>query len=200
MIWHSYQLDDSVLKTSDSLVLLKTERGLVEIDKDGLAVAVKLDGEVRGYVLQGNCKLALDTIVETREGAIGKPVEKEVKKPFLALGPSEKLQRSLGTANDDDLKKVGYENSQQFLTEAKELLDHFSRRRLGYFNCSHESEGSIFAFPNEAGGVDILLSDGSKLVYEAVGMIFIADGNKTVLKSPERVIVSDLGKCLTIRA
>ena len=176
MIWHSYQLDDSVLKTSDSFVLLKTERGLVEIGKDGLAVAVKLDGKVRGHVLQGHCKLALDTIVETREGAIGKPIEKEVKKPFLALGTSEELQRSLGTASVDDLK------------------------RMGYFNCSHDSEGSIFAFPNDAGRVDILFADGSKLVYKAVGMIFIADGNKTVLKSPERVIVSDLGKCLTIRA
>jgi hypothetical protein len=30
-------------------------------------------------------------------------------------------------------------------------------------------------------------------------MIFIADGNKTVLRSPEHVIVSDVGKCLTIR-
>jgi len=200
MIWHSYQLDDIVLKTSDSLALLKTERGLVEIGEDGLAVAVKLDGKVRGYVLQGNCKLALDTIVETREGAIGKPIEKEVKKLFLALGTSEELQRSLGTTSVDDLKRMGYENSQQFLTEAKELLNQFSRRRMGYFNCSHDSEGSIFAFPNDAGKVDILLSDGSKLVYKAVGMIFIADGNKTVLKSPERVIVSDLGKCLTIRA
>jgi hypothetical protein len=199
MIWHSYQLDDSVLKTSDSLVLLKTERGLVEIGKDGLAVAVKLDGKVRGYVLQGHCKLALDTIVETREGAIGKPIEKEVKKPFLALGSSEELQRGLGTTNDDDLKRMGYENPQQFLTEAKELLNHFSQRRMGYCNCSHDSEGSIFAFPNEAGRVDILFADGSKLVYKAVGMIFIADGNKTVLRSPEHVIVSDVGKCLTIR-
>jgi len=199
MIWHSYQLDDSVLKTSDSLVLLKTERGLVEIGKDGLAVAVKLDGVVRGYVFQGRCKFALDTIVETKDGAIGKPIEKEVKKPFLALGSSEELQRGLGTTNDDDLKRMGYENPQQFLTEAKELLNHFSQRRMGYCNCSHDSEGSIFAFPNEAGRVDILFADGSKLVYKAVGMIFIADGNKTVLRSPEHVIVSDVGKCLTIR-
>jgi len=199
MIWHSYQLDDSVLKTSDSFVLLKTERGSVEIGKDGLAVSVKLDGVVRGYVFQGRCKLALDTIVETREGAIGKPIEKEVKRPFLALGISEELQRSLGTASVDDLKRMGYENSQQFLTEAKELLNHFSRRRMGYFNCSHDSEGSIFAFPNDAGRVDILFADGSKLVYKAVGMMFIADGNKTVLRSPEHVIVSDVGKCLTIR-
>ncbi len=199
MIWHSYQLDDSILKTNDAVSLLKTERGLVEIGKDGLVVAVKLDGVVRGYVFQGRCKLALDTIVETKDGAIGKPIEKEVKKPFLALGASEELQRSLGTASVDDIRRVGYENSQQFLTEAKELLNHFSRRRMGYCNCSHDSEGSIFAFPNEAGRVDILLSDGSKLVYKAVGMIFITDGNKTVLKSPEHVIVSDLGKCLTIR-
>lgn len=199
MIWHSYQVDDAVLKTTDSLVLLKTERGLVEIGKDGLAVAVKLDGKVRGYVLQGHCKLALDTIVETREGAIGKPIEKEVKEPFLALGPSEELQRSLGTTTDDDLKRMGYENTQQFLTEAKELLNHFSQRRAGCCSGSQDSEGSIFAFPNDAGKVDILLSHGSKLVYKTAGMIFIADGNKTVLKSPEHVIVSDLGKCITIK-
>ena len=199
MIWHSYQLDDSVLKTSDSFVLLKTERGLVEIGKDGLAVAVKLDGKVRGYVLQGHCKLALDTIVETREGAIGRSIEKEVKRPFLALGTSEELQQNLSIANVDDLKGMGYEDSQQFLTEARELLSHFSRRRMGCCDFSADSECSIFAFPNDSGKVDILLSDGSKLVYKAVGMVFIADGNKAVLRSPEHVIVSDVGKCLTIR-
>jgi len=199
MIWHSYQLDDSILKTNDAVSLLKTERGLVEIGKDGLAVAVKLDGVVRGYVFQGRCKLALDTIVETKEGAIGKPIEKEVKKPFLALGTSKELQQNLSIANVDDLKGMGYENSQQFLTEARELLSHFSRMGMGCCDFSADSEGSIFAFPNDSGKVDILLSDGSKLVYKAVGMIFIADGNKTVLRSPEHVIVSDLGKCLTIR-
>lgn len=199
MIWHNYDLGDSVLKTNDAITLLKTERGLVEIGKDELAVAVKLGGVVRGYVFQGHCKLALDTIVETKEGAIGKPVEKEIEKPFLALVASEELQRSLSAADVDDVKGMGYENSQQFLTEAGELLHRFSRRRMGCCSWSGDSDGSIFAFPNDNGKMDILLSDGSKLVYKAVGMVFIATGDKTVLKSPEHVIVSDLGKCLTIR-
>ena len=199
MIWQNYRLDDTILKTSSATELMKTERGMVEVGRDGLAAAVKLDGKVRGYVFRGHCKLVLDTIVETREGAIGKPVEKEVNRPFLMLGATDKLQLNLSATNTDDFRRMGYENPQQFLTEAEELLHHFSRRKMGCHSFPGDSEGLIFAFPNDVDKTDVLLSSGSKLVYKATGIVFIADGNRTILKSPEHVVLSNLEKCIAMK-
>ena len=78
MMWQNYQLGSTVSKASEAVTLWQMEKGIVEISKNTLAVPIGLGDKERGYVFHGNGKFLLDSIVETEEGAIGQPVEKEL--------------------------------------------------------------------------------------------------------------------------
>lgn len=198
-MWKDYELDSIISKIAEPLVLWQTEKGLVKIDKDALAVAAKLGDRKEGYVFHGKAKLLLDTIVETEEGAIGKSIEREVNEPFIMLRNTEKIHEHLSEANSEDLKRMGYENPQGFEARAGEVFHRFFKRgHIHDCGCSGERGGSIFAFQNKTGRFDILVLDGSKLVYKATDMVFIADGRKVVLKSPEQLIVSTDRKLVSI--
>jgi hypothetical protein len=191
MIWQNYQLDNTVLKTTENMTLWQTEKGIVEIGKNTLAIPIKAHDQRKGYIFHGHGKLLLDTIVETQEGAVGKPVESELNEPFLMLVDTEEIQQYLSTATKEDLTKVGHESEKEFLNKADGLFDQFFGK-MGIHNhqCWGDNNGVIFAFPNEAGKLDILIAKGSKLVYKAVSQVFVSNERKVVLKTPTEMIVS----------
>jgi len=191
VILQNYRLDKTILKAPEAVKLLHSEKGIVEIKEDTLAIPIEHDDELEGYVLHGHGKLLLDTIVETKEGAIGKSVEKEVNEPFLMLGNVEELQNHLSEASKNDLMKMGYENEQTFTNRAENLLNLFlSKRRVSNFRCCRADYGSIFAFPNEAGNLDLLVAHGSHLVYKTAREVFVSNRNNVVLKTPNGIVIS----------
>jgi len=203
MMWENYQLDTTALKTTETMTLWRTEKGTVEIGKNTLAIPIKLNDQRKGYIFHGHGKL-LDTIVETQEGAVGKPVESELNEPFLMLGDAEEIQQHLSTAAKEDLTKMGYGSEKEFLDKAEALFDQFfGKMRMNYYQCCDcgcgDGDGVIFALPNEAGKLDILVAKGSKLVYKAVNKGFVSNKDKVVLKTPEEVIVSSDQKSFVIK-
>ncbi|MDH7564329.1 MAG: hypothetical protein QHH24_05565 [Candidatus Bathyarchaeota archaeon] len=102
MSWHHIHLDKTVLKTKDAVFLWRTERGIVEVAKDTLAISVNSGDKRRGYVFHGQGKFLLDAIVETEEGAVGKSVEKTLKEPFLMLGNTEEIAQHFVNADEKD--------------------------------------------------------------------------------------------------
>jgi len=200
MIWQDHKIDSTISKTTEDMTLWKTERGIVKIEKDTLAIGLKLEDQQKGYVLHGHGELLLDTIVETEEGALGKPVEKELNKPFLMLGNSEEIDQHLTTANKDDLAKMGYENSQKFLNGAEDLLDRLLQGRINnHRGFDKHDDGFFFAFESEADELDILVVKGSKLVYKTKDTVFVSNRNKAVLKNPNGVVVAHSGKMCVIK-
>jgi len=200
MIWQNYRLDSTVSKATEDLALWRTEKGFVEIGKNCLAIAIKLDDKTKGYVFHDDGKLLLDTIVETEEGAIGRPIDKKLNEPFLMLGDTEEIQRHLTPANNEDLKERGYENEQGFMDKAEGLLDQFSgRARVLKHECCSDSNGFVFAFPNDAAKLDILVAKGSKLVYKAINTVFVSDENKVVMKTADEMILSSDKKSFVIK-
>jgi hypothetical protein len=199
MIWQNYQLDSAALKTTETMTLWRTEKGTIEIGTNTLAIPIKLSDQRKGYIFHGHGKLLLDTIVETQEGAIGKPVESELNKPFLMLGDIEEIQQHLSIATKEDLTKMGYENEQGFINKANDLFDQFFGKAGTHHNqCSGNNNGVIFAFQNKTGKLDILIAKGSKLVYKTMNKVFVSNKNKVVLKTPEEVIVSSDQKSFVI--
>jgi hypothetical protein len=201
MMWQNYQLDKTALKTNENMTLWRTEKGTIEIGKNTLAIPIKLDDQRKGYIFHGHGKLLLDTIVETREGAVGKSVENELNEPFLMLGDTEEIQQHLSSAAKEDLTKMGYEGEQRFIGRAGNLFDQFFRKtRMHNHQCCSNNHGVIFAFPDEADNLDILVSKGSKLVYKAADQVFVSNDDKVVLKTLAEVIVSgDNRKSLVIK-
>jgi hypothetical protein len=201
MIWRHYQLGTTISKTTESTKLWDSERGIVEIDQNTLVIPIMLEDEERGHIFHGHGKLLLDTIVETEEGAIGKPVEKELNKCFLMLGGLGETSQHLSEANKEDLAEMGYETQQEFLDEAENLIDRFFRnsktRDRHHFG---KHQGYIFAFQNQNDKLDILVAKGPKLVYTSKGLVFVSNQNKVVLKSPEEVICSSNGKSVIINS
>jgi len=189
-MWHEYEASDSVFKTKEPLTLWKTDQGFVEVGKDTLAVAVKSGEKQKGFVLHGQGKLVLDTIVETESGAVGEPVEKELSKPFLMLGETEQVQQCLGEAISEDLAKMGYKSNNEFADKAKDLLERsLNKGRTSSGSCCHHSEGSVFIFPNETGEPDVLILHDSKLIYKSGSLVFMLNDGKAMLKSPMRVVM-----------
>jgi len=169
---------------------------LVEISKDSLAVAIKLGNEKKGHVFHGNGKLLLDTIVETREGAVGKPIEKEIAQPFLMLG---QVEEHLSAASQEDFVKVGYANQQEFLTKTRVLFDGFFERRVHSHQCCNVNHGLIFAFPSEKDKFDLLVTKDSSIVYKSKETVFVSNSDRTVLKSPKEVVCVTNGKAVIVK-
>lgn len=200
MILQQFELDNVILKATEALKLLQSERAMVEIDKDTLAVPIKLGDKIEGYAFHGRGKLVLDTIIETDKGAIGKPVEKELSEPFLMFGKTESIQQHMSMASKEDLMLAGYKEEREFIAKAEELLHEFSNcGKLHIHNCCSDRQGMIFAFPNETGKLDVLLADGSRLVYKAKEKVFIANKDKIVLKTPYETILSSSRKSMMIK-
>jgi len=200
MILEHYELGDTILRATDSLTLWQAENGILEISGNALAIPVKLDNEQKGFVFHGRGKLLLDTIVETDNGAIGKPVEKELHEPFLMLGDTEEIQKHLSNADKESLASMGYENNKEFTHKAELLLDKFSKKgRAHDSHCCHDNSGLIFAFPNKADKLDVLIADGPRIVYKAIDKVFVANKGKVILKTPEEVIVSSNRKSVIIK-
>jgi len=197
----NYQLETTTLKTTEPITLWRTEKGTIEIGKNTLAISIKLNDQRKGYIFHGHGKLLLDTIVETQEGAVGKPVESELNELFLMLGETEEIQQRLSAAAKEDLTKMGYESEQGFVDKAVTLVDQFfGKMRMHNHQCCGNNHGVLFAFPNEAGKLDVLIANGSKLVYKATNQVFVSNDGKVVLKTPTEVIVSgDNRKSLVIK-
>ena len=200
MIQQNYQLDNTVSKSTEVLTLLQTEKGIIKTSKNTLAIPLKLDDQRKGYVFHGQGKLLLDAIVETDEGAVGKPIEKELNEPFLMLGDTEEIQQHLAKASEENLAEMGHKNQQGFADKAEDFCDRFFRGKVnGHVDEGFDRDhGLIFVFQSEAGKLDILVAKDSKLVYTATDMVFVSNENKVVLKSPGEVVVSNNGKSVII--
>lgn len=193
MIWQNYELEEAILKASHDKALWKTEKGILEINKDTLAIPIRQDGKRRGFVFHGSGKLLIDTIIKTEEGAIGNPVDKELKTPFLMIGSTEETQKYLVEASEEDFTRMGYMNRQSLEAEAKDLCRQFFGSRLDSNQHSRLDRGCIFAFRNKENRLDILITKHSKMVYKTDDIAFVSNDDKVVLKTPDEVVCSSSG-------
>lgn len=89
MKYLNYKISNEPSKIVEDATLLKNERCIVDALEGTLALPILIDEKVRGYVFHGTGKLVVDSIIETRKGAVGKPTVKNLKRPFMMLGGAE---------------------------------------------------------------------------------------------------------------
>jgi hypothetical protein len=198
MMRDHYELEKTVLRSDEAFSLCRVEKASVEIEKNTFAVPIKVEEEKVGYVFVGQGKLVVDTIVETEEGAFGKPIERALSEPFLMLGNTEQTSQHFSPASHDDLKRAAVDE-RTLLDKAQGLLGRFSSKSTVHGRvdlCNHS--GWIFAFSNGENGLDHLVLKGSELVYNARDMSFVSKGNKSILRSSGRVVLSRHGKPIVV--
>jgi len=199
MTWRKFQLGSPISKVTETTTLWQTERGIIEISENALAIPIELGDQRKGHVFHGQGKLLLDAIAETDEGAVGKSIEKELDEPFLMLGETEEIGQHLTKASEEDFMKMSYKDQQGFIDKAKDLCDQFFKGKVNNHEAFDRNNGLIFAFKNEADKLDVLLTKGSKLVYKATDIVFVSNENKVVLKSRGEVVCSNNGKSVIIK-
>jgi hypothetical protein len=193
----NYRLGDKPLKTVEDATLFKNDRCIVTAHKDTLALPIVIDEETEGYVFHGAGKLLLDAVIETSRGAIGKPIDRDLKELFLMFGGAKEIKESLDYADSSDLFKLGYENPEAFSERAEELCRSLFKGKSMRLDLD-EKEACIFAFQNLNAKPDILVSKGDKLVYTSRRSVYVFKGDKGVLKRPGEVVVSKEGKTIVI--
>lgn len=197
MIRHNYQLDATIQKVREWTPLWKTERGVIEVGDDTLAILIKMNSHNIGCVFHGDGKLIMDTIVETDRGAIGRPVERKIEKPFIMIGNVDSIRQNLIAANKQDIAKRGYVEEREFIEKAEALCRRFFGEDKGYA-CGTFEQGFVFAFPSEASGLDMLVAKDSKIVYKAHGMMFVSNEDRVVLKTSWKTVVSNGEKSVVL--
>jgi len=198
MIWHNYQLDSTVQKVRETTTLWKAERDVIEIRKDTLAVLIKVNDHKIGCVFHGNGKLILDTIIETDEGAIGKPIEKEIEKPFIMIGNVGHVLQNLVVASMQDLAERGYAEEREFIEKAVDLCKRFFGKSARVYGCGIFKQGYVFAFTGDEISLDMLITKDSKIVYKTQDITFISNKNNIVLKTPGKTVLSNDGKSIVL--
>jgi hypothetical protein len=193
-------LENTVLKSDEAFTLYRADKASIEVNKNMLAVPIKVDDKRVGYVFLGQGKLLVDAIVETEEGAFGKPIERALSEPFLMLGNTEQTSQHFSPASHDDLKKATVDEK-TLLDRAQELLDRFSSKSTvhGRDDLRNHS-GWIFAFSNGENALDHLVSNGSELVYNEKDLSFVSKGDKSILRSSEKVVLSHRGRSFVVNA
>jgi len=183
---------------SEGMTLWRTEKGVVEVARNTLAVSVRLDDRIDGYVFHGKGKLLLDAIVETEEGALGKSVERELSDPFLMLGEADGIEELLTATSPEDFSAIGHENQREFMKEAEDLCNRFLRDSMHSRRHFNLEDGVFFAFQDEGDKLGILVASGSKLVYNAEAVAFVSSGDNVVLNMAGEVVCNSRGKCVIV--
>jgi hypothetical protein len=198
MMRDHYTLENTVLKSDEAFTLYRADKASVEVSKNLFAVPIRVEDKRVGYVFLGQGKLLVDAIVETEEGAFGKPIERTLSEPFLMLGNTEQTSQHFSPASHDDLKKAAVDE-RTLLDGAQGMLDRFSSGSTAHGHadlCNHN--GCIFAFADGENALDRLVSKGSELVYNDKDMSFVSKGDKSILRSSEKVVLSHHGRSFVV--
>lgn len=191
-----YRIDTTIKRTTKEATLWKSDNAIVQIEGKALAVKVLADDEPCGRVFWGGGSLLIDTIVDTKRGAIGKSLEKEITEPFIMIGGVQSNQDHLKRVEEEDIAQPDATNREEFLQKAErlveKLLDHSSRSIV-------KDGGLVFAFPNEKDELDLLVVKGSKLVFKGADRVFVAKGDNVVLTGPQgEVAISKSGRSVVV--
>ena len=190
MMWKNYELDGIVLELGEDLTLCRSDKVLVNSNKGTMVVPVKHKDRREGLVFLGHGRLIVDTIVETEKGAIGKPIDREICEPFLMLGDIEETLQHLREAGKEDLARNGVKVEDLF-DKAQNLIEKFSgRRAIHGCGCNNEGIRLVFAFATEKDRLDILMLNGSRLVFNSGNLSFVSNGNHSILNKGGQVVLA----------
>lgn len=193
MIFDKVELGNRVQKLTQQETLWQGDKGTAKANQDTLLFPITQGSSQIGYLFQGDCTLILDAIVETRQGAVGKSIEKNLTEPFLML--ARDLTLSTIDAEEKDVIRIGYKDKQEFLNKMNDVANELlTGRQIGSHYHSPSNQSRVFMFTNNGHKTAILVATGSNIVYKTKGFVFVANDDRIVLKSPEITTIAT-GKC-----
>jgi len=196
-MYSGFELGNTVYKFVEDVTLLETDKCIVKVFKDSLVLPLTF-GNVQGYFIHGKGRLVVDTIIETRKGAFGKPTDKELKEPFIAFGDVGEIKEKTAEAEPSSLTVLGYRDVEALREKAEEICREVLRKTT--FHRDFEKEGKrVFYFLTEGDSYDVLVSkDNGKLVYVSKGKVFVFSDRKSLFTGFGEVVVSKGDKTVIV--
>jgi len=190
-------LGNDIYKVTQETTLIRNSKCLITIQEGTLATPIYVRDKPAGYVFHGVGRFGLDAIIETRQGALGKPIAKELGDPFIMFARGD-FSSFMSSVTAEDLVRMGYENAEVFIEKAlkvcKSFLDHGRHVNLG----SWPNDKKIFAFPQND-KFEILMSSDESTTYVTKGGVYVFRGNGQVLTGPREIVVAKHGRLVAIK-
>ncbi len=125
----SFTIDNEIWVLTQPSTIMTTENAVLQMDEGALWASVRKGNAVAGVAILGSGRFALDAIVETDMGAVGKSIETAIAGMQIVLGiPS--VEEQSRAATEDDLARAGIHGTSEFLDLALQLLDDESLQRV----------------------------------------------------------------------
>ncbi len=175
--------DDSVYVIAQSAALISNDTVILELYPGTIWTHLKQDDVSIGIAFSGATRFIVDAITHTRSGAIGKSVKPELKGIQIYLGNKE-LEFISASASDSDLKDLGYENSDGFISDIEKRLNKWTSNESSV-DVSEKTGDVFFGYDVNEKGI-VLVSKDDKLV-------FTYDKQVTVLGDKKQVSVTEDG-------
>lgn len=171
-----WRLEETAYKLERTTSLLESPKCRLEVGEGALLAKVFLEGRHAGYVIRGPVKYAVDTVLETPEGAVGMPVKREGEHMFMYLRHPPPEVELTPVVNEE------------FLREARDLCERLFKRS----ECKPWG-GHIVVFPAR-GGFEVLVVKGDKLTYTSSQRVFVSS-----ISGEKEVLVEKAGGLVIIR-
>ncbi|RLE65461.1 MAG: hypothetical protein DRJ47_05070 [Thermoprotei archaeon] len=171
-----WKLDKEVYRLNENKVFLDHPKCRLTVGENSILAKVFFNDHHVGYVVQGYVEFFVDTILETSEGAVGKPVRKTGHQTFIYLS-KQPPEMNLSPTGDKEFWAKAYSLCEKFFKQNEYRLH----------------KGHIVAFP-VGDKFEILVLKNNKLVYISLSKIFVSKMDHGVLlenkRDARRVITS----------
>jgi len=168
--------------TGEALKLISNEKVLARIDAGSLWAPVEDGDEEMGAIIFGEGNYAVDAIIETGEGAVGRSHTGFIDGFKLYLGAS-RLEEISHAASDDELQAQGFEGSETFIDAANDAIAEF----LGPDTCTKgahrthkRGEDGVLFWSDKENKRNIIVAGVDDLVFIKGGKVFVLNDDSAV--------------------
>lgn len=183
------EVGQEVKATTAPLELISGDKVLVKVGAGCLWAAVFADGREIGAVIEGPSEYAVDAIVDTDEGAVGRSFKGEATGLKLYKGGT-RLQEISRNSVHDEFQRLGYESSDAFIEAVKNTFERYEKILGTELPILTSSAGQGYLLWNDSEKrQNIIFVDGEKTGFIQGGKVFIVNERETVYVRDDTVLV-----------
>ncbi|UCD45823.1 MAG: hypothetical protein JSV27_04880 [Candidatus Bathyarchaeota archaeon] len=178
--------------TGEALKLISNEKAFARIDAGSFWAPVEDDAEKVGAIIFGEGNYAVDAIVETEEGAVGRSHTGFIDGFKLFLGAS-RLEEMSRAASDGELQSMGFESSGSFIDAADEAIEEFLGTDAHTDRTHRRREEGVLFWSDRENKRNIIVAGFDSLVFIKGGKVFVLNDDNAVSVQDGNVFLQNSG-------
>ncbi|RLE81604.1 MAG: hypothetical protein DRJ52_03815 [Thermoprotei archaeon] len=181
-----WKIEPKTFELKEETELFRNSKCYLKVKQGAKVLKISYRDRHVGYAFKGPLEYAVDTVIETSQGALGKSVKVSREDVVLVfMNPLPELKLSEAEADVDFIEEV--------LDICEELAEE---RKINLKALRSESKYFTAVFPRE-NYYEIIVAKENKLVYVSKNIVYItAPPDKNILVSKNNIVVSYKNKLL----